>query len=33
GGNITEEDVRAGNSTPELQSANRRVEITFLSMG
>ncbi len=33
GGRITEEDVRAGNSTPELQSANRRVEITFLSIG
>ncbi|UCH62136.1 MAG: flagellar motor protein MotB [Fidelibacterota bacterium] len=30
---VTEEDVQAGNSSPELQSQNRRVEITFLSIG
>ncbi len=30
---VSEEMVRAGNSTVELQSANRRVEITFLSVG
>jgi len=30
---VTEEMVRAGNSTPELQAANRRVEITFLAVG
>jgi len=33
GTGVPEEDVRAGNSTPELQSANRRVEITFLAVG
>jgi len=30
---VTEEMVRAGNSTTELQAANRRVEITFLAVG
>ena len=30
---VSEEMVRAGNSTTELQSANRRVEITFLQVG
>jgi len=30
---VTEEQVQAGNSTEELRSANRRVEITFLSIG
>ena len=30
---VTEEMVRAGNSTAELQAANRRVEITFLQVG
>ncbi len=30
---VSEEMVRAGNSTNELQSANRRVEITFLQIG
>ncbi len=32
-GVITEEYVRAGNSTEELRTANRRVEITFLQVG
>lgn len=32
-GIITEEYVRAGNSTEELRTANRRVEITFLQVG
>ncbi|MCK4578611.1 MAG: flagellar motor protein MotB [Candidatus Marinimicrobia bacterium] len=30
---VTEEMVRAGNTTEELRSANRRVEITFLAVG
>ncbi len=30
---VSEEQVRAGNSTTELQAANRRVEITFLAIG
>ena len=30
---VTEEMVRAGNSTEELRSMNRRIEITFLSVG
>ena len=30
---VTEEMVRAGNSTEELRSMNRRLEITFLSVG
>ncbi len=30
---VTDEMVRAGNATPELQSQNRRVEITFLAVG
>ncbi len=33
GGDITEEYVRAENSSEELRSANRRVEITFLAIG
>ena len=32
-GLVTEEYVRAGNSTEELRTANRRVEITFLQVG
>jgi len=32
-GDVTEEYVRARNSTNELRSANRRVEITFLQIG
>ena len=30
---VSEETVRAGNATRQLQEANRRVEITFLSVG
>ena len=33
GTGVSEEMVQAGNSTEELRSANRRVEITFLSVG
>ena len=30
---VTDQMVRAGNSSPELQAKNRRVEITFLAVG